>query len=216
VVRSLLNNGLVEEVPAPGDDPAYRWRDGDDGITLALRATPVGMITIGVSPAPEAAPGPPEAEWQDGVPEAGQANDAAQGVTTAPAIANARLTVREAAQALIDALEPEVVGRPHLVESVANLRAALDGARRATRDPNRPRTDTKQAQIIALLRRTDGATIAQVTEAAGWQPHTVRGFFAGLKKKGITVEVLERIRQVGPNRRGAKCSYSIYRIAEAG
>jgi hypothetical protein len=41
----------------------------------------------------------------------------------------------------------------------------------------------------------------------------VRGFLAGLKRKGITVEVLERIRQVGPNKEGAKGSYSIYRIA---
>jgi hypothetical protein len=33
----------------------------------------------------------------------------------------------------------------------------------------------------------------------GWAPHTVRGLFAGLAKKGIKVEVLERVRQVGPN-----------------
>jgi len=31
----------------------------------------------------------------------------------------------------------------------------------------------------------------------------------------VTVEVLERVRQVGPNQQGAKGSYSIYRIAEA-
>lgn len=42
----------------------------------------------------------------------------------------------------------------------------------------------------------------------------MRGFFAGLKKRqGIAVEVLERVRQVGPNREGAKGSFTIYRIA---
>ena len=42
-----------------------------------------------------------------------------------------------------------------------------------------------------------------------------RGFFAGLKKRqGITVEVAERIRQVGPNKQGAKGSYTVYRVAE--
>ncbi len=46
--------------------------------------------------------------------------------------------------------------------------------------------------------------------------HTVRGFFAGLKKRGIEVSVLERIRQVGPNKAGAKGSYTVYRVAEAG
>jgi hypothetical protein len=56
-------------------------------------------------------------------------------------------------------------------------------AQRKTRD------DTKQAQLIAMLRRNEGATIAQIVAATGWQPHTVRGAFAGaLKKKlGLTV-----------------------------
>jgi hypothetical protein len=51
------------------------------------------------------------------------------------------------------------------------------------------RGDTKQAQLIAMLRRKQGATIAQIVAATGWQPHTVRGAFAGaLKKKlGLTV-----------------------------
>jgi hypothetical protein len=50
-----------------------------------------------------------------------------------------------------------------------------------------------------------------------WAPHTVRGFFAGLKKRHcITVTAAERVRQVGPNREGAKGSYIIYRIAAAG
>jgi hypothetical protein len=64
--------------------------------------------------------------------------------------------------------------------------------------------------VLALLRRPEGATIAQLTKATGWQQHTVRGFFAGLKKRqGIAVEVLERVRQVGPDKAGAKGSYSV-------
>jgi hypothetical protein len=53
-------------------------------------------------------------------------------------------------------------------------------------------------------------------EATGWAQHTVRGFLAGLKKKGHTVEVLERVRQVGPGSQGAKGTYSIYRVAAEG
>jgi hypothetical protein len=51
------------------------------------------------------------------------------------------------------------------------------------------RGGTKQEQLIAMLRRKQGATIAQIVETTGWQPHTVRGAFAGaLKKKlGLTV-----------------------------
>ena len=43
----------------------------------------------------------------------------------------------------------------------------------------------------------------------------MRGFLAGLKKKGIQIEVLERVRQVGPNKSGAKGSHSVYRVIEA-
>ena len=53
----------------------------------------------------------------------------------------------------------------------------------------RTRGNTKQAQIIAMLQRPEGATISQIVEATGWQPHTVRGTFAGAfkKKLGLTI-----------------------------
>jgi hypothetical protein len=53
----------------------------------------------------------------------------------------------------------------------------------------------------------------QIAEATGWAPHTIRGFLAGLAKKGIVVEVLERVRQIASNKSGVKGSYSIYRLA---
>ena len=81
--------------------------------------------------------------------------------------------------------------------------------------PRKPREGTKQEAVLNLLRRPEGATISQVVNTTGWASHTVRGFFAGLKKKDINVEVLERVRQVGPNKEGAKGSYSIYRVAAA-
>ena len=48
---------------------------------------------------------------------------------------------------------------------------------------------TKQAQLIAMLRRVEGATIAQIVEATGWQPHTVRGALAGALKKRLGLEI---------------------------
>jgi hypothetical protein len=97
---------------------------------------------------------------------------------------------------------------------MATLRTALAG--NPVRDAGaarKPREGTKQEAVLTMLRRPEGATVAQVAEAMGWATHTVRGFFAGLKKKGHTVEVLERVRQVGPNREGAKGSYTVYRVA---
>ena len=75
---------------------------------------------------------------------------------------------------------------------------------RAPGAPRKPREGTKQEQVLAMLRRPEGATVAQIAEATGWAQHTVRGFFAGLKKKGHAVEVIERVRQVGPNKEGAR------------
>ena len=53
----------------------------------------------------------------------------------------------------------------------------------------RTREHSKQATIIGMLQRAEGATIAQICEVTGWQAHTVRGTFAGAfkKKLGMTI-----------------------------
>ena len=80
-----------------------------------------------------------------------------------------------------------------------------------------PRENTKQARMIELLRRREGATVEQIAEATGWQHHTIRGAISGaLKKKlGLTIEAT-RTREVGPNKTGARGSSTVYRITGPG
>jgi hypothetical protein len=52
-----------------------------------------------------------------------------------------------------------------------------------------PREGSKTAQVVAMLQRKNGATLAEIMDKMGWQKHTVRGFMAGaMKKVGYTVE----------------------------
>jgi Protein of unknown function (DUF3489) len=60
----------------------------------------------------------------------------------------------------------------------------------ATASPAAARAGTKQALLLDLLQRKQGATIAEAAKATGWQAHSVRGAISGtLKKKlGLTVD----------------------------
>jgi len=52
-----------------------------------------------------------------------------------------------------------------------------------------PREGSKTAQVLAMLQRKNGATLAEIMDKMGWQKHTVRGFMAGaMKKAGYSVE----------------------------
>jgi hypothetical protein len=100
-----------------------------------------------------------------------------------------------------------------LLAPLQALRASLHPASH-TPVGGTPREGSKQAQVLAMLHRLEGATVAQIAQAMTWQPHTVRGFLASLAKKGIKVQVLERVRRLGPNKTGAKGSYTVYRVGD--
>lgn len=86
------------------------------------------------------------------------------------------------------ALPPTItLDDPELEADVATAEASWQKA--AKDKPVRTRADSKQALVIGLLQRPEGAKIAQIMEATGWQQHTVRGTLAGTLKKrlGLTI-----------------------------
>lgn len=101
---------------------------------------------------------------------------------------NRALITKSASDWLIAAEGYDALGVPR--KGVINAPAADANAESANPKTPRIRENSKQAQMIELLKRPDGATLNQLIEATGWQAHTVRGAMAGaLKKKlGLNIE----------------------------
>jgi hypothetical protein len=154
-----------------------------------LRITRAGLQAIGV-------------ETEDDPPEA--ATPAETGATSADA--GARVI-----DAAVPATEADRAAAPAKSGKATRRKAKVTKAVPADRPT--PRAGTKQALMIDLLKRPKGATVEQIAAATGWQHHTIRGAISGaLKKKlGLTVEAT-RTHEVGPNKKGAKGSSTVYRI----
>jgi hypothetical protein len=190
VLGSLKAKRLIDRLGAPrGDDPP------------PLRITRAGLAAIGVETEDGSSEGATPVDTGATTADAGvQAIDAAAPVTeadgAAPPVKNDKPAkgkrVRRTARATSDP-EAAPAGKPSAKPT--------------------PRSGTKQALMIELLERPEGATVEQIAAATGWQHHTIRGAISGaLKKKlGLTIEAT-RSREIGPTKTGAKGSLTVYRI----
>jgi hypothetical protein len=68
------------------------------------------------------------------------------------------------------------------------------------------KVNTKQGQLLALLRRPQGTTIEHAAKTLAWQPHSVRGMISGVLKKRLGLIVTSEKGDSG----------RIYRVASAG
>ena len=167
VVGALLSRGLIAESATDSQTKADSvlnriWRNGEDGRAVLLSITDAGLAAIGIDHEGEAATATPAAHEVLGLPVPETEAQPGSPVDVAPQVAGTA---------------QELVSRPE------------NGSGHTTRPTRSPRTGTKQAMMIAMLGRPEGATVDEIVAATGWLPHTVRGAMAGALKKrlGLTI-----------------------------
>jgi hypothetical protein len=163
-------------------------------------AAPAQQAEEPAAAAPEATPEPEVAAEASTEPEPNSAAEAAQIDTTLPAEVNEPTPPQP---------EPETPATGETVatageQGAAVVPAAAESSKKTSRvkkapkakkapetsnTESGPREGSKTAQVVAMLKREGGATLAEIMSTMGWQKHTVRGFMAGaMKKAGYTVE----------------------------
>jgi len=183
VLQGLFNRALITPL---GSD----WLVAAEGYDALGCARPTAC-SIAPDPELDAAVTQAEASWTQGV-DASESAPAAQAESGDAAIepdAEIKVDQHDNATGCGEPLTGTDAPATEIDTTQGQPLPAVAPAEQPITKAIRTREHSKQATIIGMLQRTEGATIAQICEATGWQAHTVRGTFAGAfkKKLGMTI-----------------------------
>jgi hypothetical protein len=193
VIRSMLNAGLVEEIPAPIEEAEFAWRVAEDGVALTLRATAAGLARVS-EPAPAEEHHLADEDRDGGEtlasaePELGALDIASQPTEFAtgrlPASVAEALEERDVDASgvtiqidasiapVVNAFVSELMKQeraPYLAAFLRRMdRGTTAGGTAATGTKRAREMSVSQSKIVELCSRPEGATGKELAEGCGW------------------------------------------------
>ena len=225
---ALLSRGLVKEIQCRAELPEWR-QDAETGRRFSLVLTKAGRAAVPAEPhafQPDSPIARVPAAAQPAVMADAQLAPTAQGqAATEAAMSPAPTRLTSAARKPARPTKESSARRQRAGERSARQEGArqetapvtLDASTAANTGPSTaaestasqvqaaPRSSSKLADVLALLHRDEGTSLAEIVTATGWLPHTTRAALTRLRQRGYSIARAQLAAGAG----------SVYRITPA-